>query len=107
EEQQILLGNIAAIDQAEKKTLLSVLFADVLQNPALKANRDLYGTPGDKRFAVVDSEGMAFLKGFQAEIAGYQQVLPERMGKRLLGIRLDKYQDDKDGYTFTVSLLNA
>ena len=43
------------IREQSLEAVLPQVVADVLKNPALKTARDFYGTPGDKRFALVDS----------------------------------------------------
>src|SRR5262249_8016454 len=43
------------IDQGALADLLPAVVADLLKNPRLKTTRDFYGTPGDKRFALVNS----------------------------------------------------
>ena len=95
EERQIRLGAL--------ESLLPELVADVLKNPRLKALREMYGTSGDKRFALVDSTIWSRPKDFQPKVAGYQFTPPERAGKRLLGIRVDQFQ----GADLTVTLVNA
>jgi hypothetical protein len=98
----IRLGNLDA--------LLPALVADVLNNPRLKATRDFYGTPGDKRFALVNSAAWTWPEKFAAATPGYQLTPAARMGKRLLGIRVDQYQEaEKENANpmVIVTLLNA
>jgi hypothetical protein len=90
--------------------ILPVLVADVLTNQRLKASREFYGTSGDKRFALVGSEALTLPKSFHAAVPGYQQVGAKREGNRLLGIRVDKFQElqkDNAGPILLVTLFNA
>jgi hypothetical protein len=88
--------------------ILPNLLTDVLTNPKLKAIRDLYGTPGDKRFALADSPALKWPEHFRPAIPGFQLVPAKRVGKRLLGIRLDAYDwKGEDSSTFRISLLNV
>jgi hypothetical protein len=130
---------IAAEEQLiEKGTLADILPAvvdDVLKNPRLKATREFYGSPGDKRYALVNSPAWnwtkdrqtmtpiprpdeqeskpawTWTKDGQPVIPGFQLTPSQRTGKRLLGIRIDKYQPENNGdyaaYAITVTLVNA
>jgi hypothetical protein len=93
EEQQIRQGMLDDI--------LPKLVADVLNNPRLKATRDLYGTPGDKRFALIKSDWFTWPEN--TLVAGFQVTSAQKGGKRLLGIRVDRF----DETMVTVTLLNA
>lgn len=100
EEQQIRLGSLDAI--------LPAVVADVLTNPRLKAMRDFYGTPGDKRFALLNGDAWAWAAPFTADVPGHQQAAATRAGKRLLGIRVDDYREAAKGATgLNVTLVNA
>ena len=84
------------------------MVADVLKNPRLKATREFYGSAGDKRFALVNSDAWTWPEW--PNVAGYQHTTPERTGKRLLRIRVDRYQEsgkDNADRTIAVSLVNA
>src|SRR5262249_11293802 len=91
--------------------ILPALAADVLKHSRLKTLREFHGSPGDKRFALVDSPAWTWTKEDSPAIAGFQLTPAQRTGKRLLGIRIDKYQWKQDGdyasYAITVSLVNA
>ncbi len=92
------------------ESLLPRLVADILTNPRLKTTREFYGSPDDKRFALVDGAGWTWPKNYQPGASGFELVPAEPKGKRLLGIRIDQYLDDgKEGSRpmFVVSLLNA
>jgi hypothetical protein len=120
------------IENGALADFLPAVVGDVLKNPRLKTLREFYGSPGDKRFALVNSPAWNWKKDGQntvapiprdekssppvtkdglPAIAGYQLTPAQRTGKRLLGIRIDKYQWEADGdyakYAITVSLLNA
>ena len=58
------------------KKITPLLVADVLKNPRLKATREFYGTPDDKRFALLDSSDWSWPKDFKVEVAGFG---PERV----------------------------
>jgi len=88
--------------------ILPLLIADVLKNPRLKSTRDFYGSPDDKHFALVESDTWTWPEKDRLDVPGYQLVPTERKGKRLLGIRLDKYVEaGKDNRAITVTLINA
>lgn len=78
--------------KALQEEIAAALVADILTNPALKANRDLFGTPGDKRFALVDSPAWAWKK--DVKVDGFVRAEAMAAGKRLLGIRVDKSDDE-------------
>jgi hypothetical protein len=102
EEQAIREGALAGVHP--------VLIADILKNPRLKAMREIYGTVDDKRFALVDGDGGAWPQKPGPEIAGHTVAPPDRAGKRLLGIRLDKYEEPQKEHAasiLTVTLINA
>ncbi len=86
--------------------LLSALVADVLNNPRLKKTHEFYGTPGDKRFALVNSDAWTWPKDFRPAVPGYQLAPVRRAGNRLLGIRIDQYQGEEN-YPIKLTLLNA
>ncbi len=50
---------------------------------------DFYGTPGDKRFALLDSAEWKWPKDLKVEVAGFERTEAKRAGKRLLGIRVE------------------
>jgi len=102
EEQQIRLTMLNEI--------LPVLVADVLKNPRLKTTREFYGTPGDKRFALVNSDAWIWLKEMEIDAPGYKLTPANRAGQRLLGVRVDRFQEaEKPGgnAAISVTLLNA
>jgi hypothetical protein len=102
EERHIRVGNLEAISP--------LIVADVLKNPRLKANRDLIGTAGDKRFALVDSAAWTWPKEFKADVAGFERAPTQRAGQRLLGLRVDQFQQaakESEPSTLTVTLINA
>jgi hypothetical protein len=99
-----------AILQMTVKEDLPLLIADLLNNPRLKIAREFAGTPGDKRFALVDSDAWTWPKELRRSVSGYQLTPVQREGKRLLGIRVDRFQrSEKEdaGLDFTVTLVNA
>jgi hypothetical protein len=104
---------IEAEEQLERndfmESVLPELLADVLKNPRLKSTTDFYGTPGDTRFALVDSEVWTWPEKLQPAIAGRQLVPVSSEGKRLLGIRVDQYQpaENEKPHLITVILVNA
>src|SRR5439155_1049407 len=98
EERRILLN--------EMEEAVPALLADVLTNPRLKTTRDYCGTPGDKRFALVDSESWTWPKEFRPKVAGFELTPAKAAGKRLLGIRIDSYRW-ADSLAIRVTLVNA
>src|SRR5205085_7737606 len=70
------------------ESVLPALLADVLNNPRLKAARDLYGTPRDKRFALGDSDAWSW-KDYRPSVPGHQLMPATRAGTRPPGARLD------------------
>jgi hypothetical protein len=78
------------------ESLLDAVVRDVLTNPKLKSVRDFYGTPGDKRYALlVDQTPNAPWSPLHVpKVAGYSGQLitrddyPRPEGRRLLGIHL-------------------
>jgi hypothetical protein len=102
EEEQIIL-------QGYVKDDLPLLIADILNNPRLKTAREFAGTPGDKRFALVDSNVWTWPKELRRSVSGYQLTPMQREGKRLLGIRVDRFQwsEKEDTLLFSVTLVNA
>jgi hypothetical protein len=102
--------NIEAEQQIIRKSALDdrlpELVADILRNPRLQSTRDLYGTPGDKRFTLIDSEACTWPKEKPIAVAGYQLTPAQREGKRLLGIRIDRYRQEEPD-AITITLVNA
>jgi hypothetical protein len=102
EEQQVRIGILMEV--------LPVVVADALKNPRLKATREFYGSPGDKRFALVNSDAWTWPKELKFDTPEHQLTPAMREGQRLLGIRVDRFQEPvKDGApaTLTVTLVNA
>lgn len=102
EERQIRAGVVADV--------APTLLADVLTNARLKALRALFGSPDDKRFVLLRGEGLEWPEQLGPEIAGHTLASPDRAGKRLLGIRLDRYDDsgkDPAHAVLTITLVNA
>jgi hypothetical protein len=97
EEREIRRGVLASVVPA--------LVADVLNNPRLKSTREFYGSPGDARFALVNGDAWTWPADAKLVVAGHEQVLAQRDGKRLLGIRIDDYDREKD--VVSVTLVNA
>lgn len=96
--------------QGMLKKLLPVLVADVLQNPRLASVRAVFGTPGDKRFALLDSAAWTWPEKFALTLPGYQQIPVEHKGQRLLGLRVDHVQQPagtEADLGITVTLVNA
>jgi hypothetical protein len=102
EEQQVRIGMLMEV--------LPVVVADILKNPRLKTTREFYGSPGNKRFALVNSDAWTWPKELKFDTPEYQLTLAKREGQRLLGIRVDRFQEPvKDGApaTLTVTLVNV
>lgn len=95
EERNVRLGSLVGI--------VPQVVADILKNPRLKSVRDVYGTPDDKRAVFVDSDAWNWPD--KIAVAGYELVQAKKDGNRLLGIRIDGY-DDTSGIV-SVSLVNA
>ena len=93
------------IREQSLEQVLPQVVADVLKNPGLKTARDFYGTPGDTRFAVADSDAWTWPKEPPLAIAGHVLMPAKREGQRLLGIRIEKAGID-DG-RITLTLFNA
>jgi len=89
--------------------LLPAVVADILKNPRLKSTRDFYGTAADKRFALINSGVFAWPAELPVNLADYKRCQPDRQGKRLLAIRVDRYQEptkENDRHVLTVTLRN-
>ncbi|MBI1831383.1 MAG: hypothetical protein HYR84_08035 [Planctomycetes bacterium] len=102
EERRILDGSVEQI--------VPTLVADLLTNPRLKATRDYVGTPGDKRFALINNDAWTWPKEFQPKIKGFDLTPANPKGNRLLGLRIDAYQvGTEPGTTLAirVTLVNA
>jgi hypothetical protein len=97
------------IRQGALDSILPALVADVLNNPRLKTTREFYGSPGDKRVALLKNDALDLAWPEKIAVPGFEVTKAERAGKRLLGIRLDGFQgpDEKDASTITITLLNA
>lgn len=90
--------------------VLPVIVADILKNPRLQSTRDFYGTPGDKRFALVNSDAWTWPKELKVDTPDRQLTPAKREGNRVLGIRSDGYQEPSKTNakpSFTITLLNA
>jgi hypothetical protein len=96
-----------AIRQNSLDAILPALAADVLNNPRLKTTREFYGSPGDKRFALIPNPAVAWPKNML--VPGFQLTKAEPAGKRLLGLRVDEVRDaeGKKPARIAVTLLNA
>ncbi|MCI0684084.1 MAG: hypothetical protein L0Y71_18400 [Gemmataceae bacterium] len=81
---------------------LPLIVADILNNPQLKSVRELYGSPGDKRFALVNSAAWTWPKELKLATPGRQLTPATKTGRRLLGIRVERVDDE-----ITVGLVNA
>ena len=88
------------------ENILPFVVKDVLTNPRLKGLRDLVGTSGDGRFALVNSPTWSWPETYRPEIAGYKLTPADPKGKRLLGIRVDQAQWGEGGF-LTIALVNA
>ena len=86
-------------------SLLPDLILDVLKNPLLKSTRDFYGSPGDKHYALLDSDTWKWSVDSRPKFSSYQVAPAKKEGQRLLGIRVDKFEPET-GYV-TVTLTNA
>src|SRR5439155_4548734 len=65
----------------------------------------LYGTPGEKRFALVNSDAWDW-KEFHPSVPGYQLTPPRKTGNRLLGVRVDQDRLGEND-TIRLTLINA
>ncbi|GEM_PF-6409739 len=90
------------IHQVAMEAALPLIVADVLKNPRLKSTRDFYGTPGDKRFALIDSDAWKWSKELKVEVPGHERTPAKRAGQRLLGIRVERTEP-----AIAVTLVNA
>lgn len=94
EEEQVQLARLEAT--------LPLIVADILKNPRLKATREFYGSANDNRFALVDSAAWTWPKAPKLDTPGHQVTPANKIGHRMLGIRVERINDD-----ITVSLVNA
>ncbi len=84
------------------RTIFDALLTDILTSPSLQSDREFYGTPGDKQFALFSSAGYGihWRKSYLPRIEGFEgRHLDEgaevdRSGPRLLGIRLNVFDLD-------------
>jgi hypothetical protein len=78
------------------KEVLQGIITDVLTNPRLKSTREFYGTAKDKTVTLVDNEKLGWPKEFKPATHGHKLVEvqedPFANGRRILGIRLDKFE---------------
>jgi hypothetical protein len=58
-------------DQPDPRRLLEQVVNDVLTNPDLEGAREFYGTPGDKRVALLKESRAIWPKNWRPSIAGY------------------------------------
>lgn len=90
--------------------ILDDAVADALKNQKLKAIRELHGTPGDQRFALVNSPAWQWPKDFKIALPGHERTAPQAKGKRLLGVRVDHFREPanpKAPYQLSLTLFNA
>jgi hypothetical protein len=98
-------GVLAPTPRSEREAILDAVINDILTNPKLRDERARYGTPGDKQFALVSCKdyGVPWPKGYRPRAPGWkvhyraQEDQIDRRKPRLLGIRLDRFQPDKQG----------
>jgi hypothetical protein len=72
----------------------------------LKTTREFYGSPGDKRFALVNSDTLPWPRKFWPAVPGFKRISAVHKGNRLLGIRIDQFRWEGKS-TITLTLLNA
>lgn len=98
------------------KAILQAVVSDILSNPQLADTRKFYGTEADKTFTLLNSEKLAWPKGFKPKNThGYKLVRvrldPFKDQRRVLGIRLDKFDLTEKPTPFSgpikVSLFNG
>src|SRR4051794_28863645 len=58
-------------DQPDPRKLLEQVVKDILTNPLLEGDRNFYGTPGDKRVALLKESSVAWPTHWQPDIDGY------------------------------------
>ena len=90
--------------------ILEEVVADVLQNPQLKALREMHGTAGEKSYALVDSPAWKWSNDFRIDAKGFERTKPRAGGNRRLGMRVDGFREPADGkqpHSVTLMLLNA
>ncbi len=101
--------------EPEIDDILRELVVDIVTGEAFARTRNFYGTPGEKRFALVDGK-VVWPKWFQAGLVGYQQlrVVPERSTEknRLYGITLHTLEIQRKnnkivGVEISVSISNV
>jgi hypothetical protein len=84
--------------RSEEEQILDAVLQDILTNPRFKDDREFYGTPGDKRVALVsdDDYGVPWPKQYRPTLTGYtfcrvSAIRTDPDDVRVLGVRLDKY----------------
>jgi hypothetical protein len=90
--------------------ILEEVVADVLQNPKLKALREMHGTAGEKNYVLLDSPAWSWANDFRIEVKGLERTKPRAEGNRLLGMRVESFREPADGkqpHSVTLMLLNA
>lgn len=96
-------ANISMLD-VDRKAIFDALLVHVLTDPVLEHFREFYGTPQDRRFAIVSngSYGIPWPAWYIPSVDNFESVrvlegsTAEAGQPRLVGIRLDKFNlDDK------------
>lgn len=74
----------------------------------MKESREFYGTAKDKTLALVDGHTVGWPKDFQPATHGYRIVQPDSFTpRRVLGMRLDKFDLKQQKPPIEVSIVNA
>jgi hypothetical protein len=109
--------------QSDKDELLRAMVHDVITNPALQHTREVYGTPGDRKLALVSNSkcGIPWPTNFNPQVDGYQVVTVleddknrDWSGPHILGIRIDRLdfagerqRPNSPGAPLQITVLNA
>src|SRR5262249_28202158 len=91
--------------EARLEGVMPLLVKDVLTNPQLKAVRACYGSPDDKRIALLNSAAWTWPEKFP--VPGFERTPARRAGQPLLGMRVDHVQGEETEMLLNVSLVNA
>ena len=99
-----------AVHDPDRRAIFDALLEHVLSDSSLQSSREFYGTPGDRKFALVSDKGygISWPDWYVPSVDNFESVQigegsaaePER--PRLLGIRLDKFNLDHKSEHFAL-----
>src|SRR5262249_41385492 len=81
-------------DDGKTTEILQAIVEHVLTDPEMQNNREVYGTPKDRTFSLVDREALGWPAKFVPKTHGHRLVVgPERpFENRRLGIVLERFE---------------